>query len=324
MFRFFGGKTRNRHIVQYEGVLGTTFELDVVSQSASASLETERRILAEIDRLETVFSVYLADSELNRWQMTRGISMPVSSDLAIVLAEAERWRGLSNGAFLPTVESLTRAWRDKQAGNDLCSLPELDPSLAMWTVDLQRLTATRLTDHPASLNAIAKGYIIDQAIAVAREVEGVRQVMVNIGGDLRHWGAGAVKVDVADPFHTEENAPPLCAVRISNQALATSGGYRRGFTVDGQWYSHIFDPSDSKPASKLRVSSLIADSAMSADILATILGVLPPEDGLAFIEGLDSVGALVVDSVGNCHRNAYWDSCHVSEWPQRASQRKKK
>ena len=324
MFRFLGGKTYHRHSARYERVLGTSFELDLVSQSASDSLETERRILAEIDRLETVFSVYLADSELNQWQTTRGVAAPVSRDLAIVLAEAERWRGLSNGAFLPTVESLTRAWRDKEAGNDLRSLPELDPSLAMWNVDLERLTATRLTDHPASLNAIAKGYIIDQAIAVAREVEGVRQAMVNIGGDLKHWGTGAVRVDIADPSHTEENTPPLCAVIISNQAIATSGGYRRGFTVDGKWYSHIFDPAESKPASKLRISSLIADSAMYADILATIVGVLPPEDGLAFIEGLDSVGALVVDNVGNCSRNAYWESCQVSHHPQRATQRKKK
>jgi thiamine biosynthesis lipoprotein len=323
MLRFLGGKTQN-HSARYEGVLGTSLEIVVVLGRISAGAEAEKRILDEIDRLERIFSVYQPESELNRWQATRGIAVPVSHDLSTVLAEAEQWRERSNGAFLPIVESLTRAWRDKESGKSTLEMPHIEPALPMWEVDIKASTATRLTAHPASLNAIAKGYIIDRAVEVAREVEGVRQVMINIGGDLRHWGAGAARVDVSDPANAADNAPPLCTVKISNQAIATSGGYRRGFSVDGNWYSHIFDPAESKPVSKLRVSSLIAESAMRADILATILGVLRPNDGLAFIEGLDSVGALVVDSAGNCNQNAYWDSRLVTEKPKRASLRTKK
>jgi len=309
MFRL---SRRNRlfnHRAAYEGVLGTSLEIVVSSTKPGGGQEAERRILAEIERLEAIFSIYRKESEFNLWQATQGTPVSVSADLAFVLDAAETWRKLSNGAFLPTVETLTRVWKEKQGGDAEQAHPELDLSSELWAVDKVALTAIRLTDLPASLNAIAKGYIVDRSVEVAHEVEGVRQVLVNIGGDLRHWGEGAVQVNVADPSQPAENAIPLSVVQISNQAIATSGGYRRGFNVDGAIYSHIFDPYKRIPKERLGSSSAIAKTAMLADIFATILSVLPPEAGLKLADETDSVGAFVVEGAGSYLQNNYWTRC---------------
>jgi len=307
MMAFGRRKTLYQHRADYEGVLGTSLEIQVGSRSKTAGREVEDQVLAEIDRLEGIFSVYRADSEFNLWQATRSVAVPVSSELAFVLSESEQWRTESNGAFLPVVEALTKVWRERALGALHDKLVDLDPSQPMWEVDLPALTATRLTEHPASLNAIAKGFIVDRCVEVAREVESVKQVLINIGGDLRHWGVGAAQVAVANPNDGAENSQPLCTVNLSNKAMATSGGYRRGFTVDGQRHSHIFDPVNMKPAINVKSVSCIAKTAMEADILATILGVLLPEEGLAFADRNDSVGAFVVGKTGNCYQNKAWE-----------------
>ena len=303
------------HRSAYEGVLGTSLEITVGSGKSTAGPQAESRILAEIDRLEKVFSVFQMDSELNQWQKSYGEAIPVSNDLAIVLEAAERWRKVSNGTFLPIVEALTRAWKNAeltQADNVPDKDVRIDPLAPMWEIDLENLVATRLTRHPASLNAIAKGYIVDRAVEVAIQIDSVKKVMVNIGGDLRHLGEGEAIVAITDPEYDAENARPLCHVRISNQAVATSGGYRRGFRVDGMWHSHVFDPISEKPTIEVRSSSLIASSAMEADILATILGVLPPKSGLDFASR-NGAGALVVDMKGDSHQNERWSKARCSD-----------
>jgi thiamine biosynthesis lipoprotein len=72
------------------------------------------------------------------------------------------------------------------------------------------------------------------------------------------------------------------AVQLERRALATSGDYRFWFERDGRRYSHIIDPRTGRPvAADLASVSVIADSAMNADALATALMVLGPETGWA-------------------------------------------
>ncbi|RYG64207.1 FAD:protein FMN transferase, partial [bacterium] len=232
----------------YEHVLGTSMELALLADDAGTADRAEARVWAEIDRLEAVFSVYRPDSEFNRWQATHGEDRSVSADLAAVLLAAERYRVVTDGAFLPTVETITRGLRAREAGDVAPDIEALDPRAPLWCVDLPALVARRLTRCPASLNALAKGYILDRAAEAARLEPGTREVMLNLGGDLRHLttdpaGGNRVAVAIADPAHPEENAPPLAAVLVSGHGVATSGGYRRGFRIDGAWRGHLLDPA---------------------------------------------------------------------------------
>ena len=84
-------------------------------------------------------------------------------------------------------------------------------------------------------------------------------------------------------------------VRLSQTALATSGDYRQFYEIDGKRYSHIIDPKTGYPVQNGVVSaSAVAGNCALADGLATALMVMGPEKGLALINSLENVDALIV------------------------------
>jgi thiamine biosynthesis lipoprotein len=307
-----------RHVAHYEPVLGTSLELQLVAESDEAAARGERAALDEIDRLEAVFSAYRPESELSRWQATHGVDLPVSPELAGLLEQSELWRARTGGAFDPGVEAATRLWREHASRDEPpadAALAELAERIAapLWSVDRERSTARRLTRLPVTLNAIAKGFIIDAACARAAATEGVGQALVNIGGDLRHAGPRPLVVDIADPFADAENAPPLESIRILGQGLATSGNYRRGFRIRGEWHSHLIDPRTARPVERVVSASVVAPTAAVADVLATAFSVLDPAESLALADSLPDIACLLVTREGGRAASSAWGRLAVAE-----------
>ena len=298
----------------YERVLGTSLELQVVATDADVARRAEVAVLAEVDRLAAILSGYDATSELARWQEQHGVLRPVSPDLADVLSAAERWRVRTAGAVNPAAAALMQLLRDNPSDGGMDSGARqralyglrLAMRQPLWTVNRARGAACRLTELPVSLDAIAKGYIVDRAAVRAGAVDGVTQVLVNIGGDLRHFGTRPLVVGVADPRAPAENTRPIATVRLTGGALATSGGYRRSFAMDGRAVSHIIDPRSGAPVSRVISASVIAPDCMSADALSTAFSVLAPVESIALADALDGVGCLIVARDGTIASNDAW------------------
>ena len=83
-------------------------------------------------------------------------------------------------------------------------------------------------------------------------------------------------------------------LRIEDAAAATSGDYRRFVTINEKRYSHIIDTGTMTGASKLTGATVIAVSALDADALATAVSVLGLEKGIALIESLPGVEAILI------------------------------
>ncbi len=300
---FFSKRSKSVHTVRnYEHVLGTSLELQFVSETASSAERAEQVVLAEIERLEAIFNRYRPDSELNRWQATHLQWVDVSPELAFVLSTAEAWRQRSSGAFQPTVEAISEAWR---CGEEA---PEADFETPLWDVNLATYQAKRITPHPASLNAIAKGFIIDQAAEKAAELDGILTVLVNIGGDLRHVGEGRAPVAITHPHHDSENSEAASKIWISNEGLATSGGYRRGYQVGGQRRSHLIDPTRQEAANGSLSVSVFAPSAMLADVISTTVSVLSKLDTVSLMNESPEVGLSVIYEGLDSFQNSLWQN----------------
>jgi FAD:protein FMN transferase len=275
-----------QHTARFEGVLGTALELQLLVENQAIISKAENLILEEIQRLEWIYSRFLQNSELNRWQAA-GCIVP-SPDLAWLLLEAERWQHLSKGAFHPAVDALI-------AGQD--SREDLQQPLWNWSGN----QVQKLTPFSLNFNALAKGRIADKACAAAFQLEGVHEVLVNLGGDLCHLGAGNLEVAIAHPFSKADNAPILAKIQINNQGVATSGHTHRG--------AHIFDPraAKPKPVTSIAQVTIIAPDAASADVLATICCVLEPAESLTFTES-SRVGCLVVTVAGQVLTNSLFET----------------
>ncbi|MEO8334376.1 MAG: FAD:protein FMN transferase [bacterium] len=299
------GRSRTRsHAFNYERVLGTSFELQVVAATLDVAKHAEAAALAEVDRLEGILSGYSATSELSRWLETHGAEVPVSAELADVLEAGEDWRIWTDGAFNPAAVSLAEMLN----AADVTPLAHRlhDVNQPLWWVDRSLGNACRLTRLPISLDALAKGYIVDRVASVVADVDGITQVLVNIGGDLRHHGEHALVVGVTDPRAPAENAPHIAAVRLVGEALATSGGYRRALVMEGRTVSHILDPRTGQPADRVISASVIAPDCATADALSTAFSVLTPADSVALADSLAGIGCMIVDRDGTITSNAAW------------------
>lgn len=320
------GLTRRISTGTYQPLLGTTVEIHVVAAAddpevaASAATAADQVAVGEIQRLQRVFSVFDADSELSRWR--RGAHDELSADLSTVLTAAYEWWARSTGAFHPTAAGLRQLWLQAEREDR----PPSPDRLAAAVAKLRDLpfradggAVLRTGDcRDVDLNAVAKGYIVDCAVAMAAEAAGVVDVLVNAGGDLRHEGERTIRVGVEDPGAV--GGPPLAVVQLRNGALATSGAVHRGFRVAGMWYGHVIDPRTGHPVAGRPSTTVRAQDAMTADLLATVAGVLPWAQAAPFLDAHGGA-ALAVLGDGELVRSAGWrDARNPRQGPARAGE----
>ena len=140
-------------------------------------------------------------------------------------------------------------------------------------------------DVYVDLSAIAKGYAVDRLAALLAESR-CGDFLVDVGGEMRVGGVNplgkAWRIGIELP-RREGLREAQRILRLSNEAIATSGDYRNHREVGGKYVSHLIDPRNGAPVEHALASvSVIHRSAMWADGYATTIGVLGPEAGLEF------------------------------------------
>ncbi len=257
-------------IFHHENVLGTSLELKLIGGSEADSERAETAVLNEIDRLNRILSTWSPNSEVNRWTRTHGQPIAVSNELFDVLGLYDQYRKNTLGVINASAETATRLWKKGQPGPDALAAAVATMGLQHWSLDAANHTATHLTEAPLALNSFTKSYIIGKAAEAAMASPNIVAAVVNIGGDLIVRGNWTERVVIADPRDDTENSPAIERLATSNQAVATSGNYRRG--------SHIIDPRTARPADGIISSTVVADSATDAGAMATAFSILKPEE----------------------------------------------
>lgn len=278
--------------------MGTTYRVLLAPTGSTDPLP--KAIADRLTVLEQRMSTWLPDSEVSRFNKLNSDEwFEVSADTVRVVTESLRIAELSNGAFDPTVAPLIRLWHfDGEADDfDIPSDEEIDA--AREHIGWQKLHVR--ADPPAlrkddprmeiNLSAIAKGDAVDE-IARLIDSAGHSSYLVEIGGEMRargrkpddaQWMVG-IEAPIAGQRQLYRNQP----LPLEDQSIATSGDYRNFFEVDGQRYSHTIDPSTGRPVTHTVTSvSVVTESCMTADALATAINVLGVERGheLASAEG---------------------------------------
>lgn len=299
----------------HENVLGTSLHLQIEADSQATAIEVEAQMLSEIDRLAAIFSSYDSASELSQFQaLPVGSTMKLSTELCEVLSECERWTTASNGAFNPAVEVLSREWKRAAAQKTLPDQAVLKALAGQvgskhWELDLASHQATRKSTLPLSLNAIAKGYILDRVAELGlKRNEETSGVLVAIGGDIRVAGKLAAKVSIANPKHDSVGAAPAGLQMVSNAGIATSGNSERGFEIQGMKYSHVIDPRTGSPVTDIVSSTVIARTASTADALATTCSVMKISDSLKLVDSVPGASCMLISSKGEVFKSADWSS----------------
>jgi thiamine biosynthesis lipoprotein len=249
-------------------------------------------VVAQVDR---AMSPWNPASELARFNAHDGTDpVTVSGALAHVAGAALESARETAGAFDPTVGPIVglHGFGPIRTG--------ADPDWRGVSVEPGTLAKARAS-LTLDLCAIAKGYAID-AIGERLNEAGIHDWLVDLGGELRaqggHPSGRPWRAAVARPLATDGEA--LAAVRLGGSAVATSGVAEHSYVAGGQRASHLVDPYTKRPIRNRILSvSVLADTAMRADALATALAVMGPERGSAFARTRRIDAMFVTGAVGD-------------------------
>lgn len=273
--------------------MGTAYNVKVRDDVGISTSELKRQIDDRLAKINQLMSTYDPSSELSLFNQHRSTTpFALSDETLSVLREAKRLGTLSDGVLDVTVGPLVNVWGfGPQAKPDVipsqATIEALQQQTGLDKLVLGPTTASKLIPQLyVDLSTIAKGYGVDQ-IASLLELQGHTDYLVEIGGEMRVAGVKsngiAWRIAIEQPVTDKRDVQSVLS--IGNNAIATSGDYRNYFEEDGVRYSHLIDPRTGYPIQHNLVSvTVVHPSSMTADGLATALGVMGKEAALRLAE----------------------------------------
>lgn len=261
-----------RHHRWRGSALGAEARIDVWLDDRARAQQLVRLCLAEVDRLERVFSLQRRDSALSALNRDGRLPRP-PLELVSVLETARRVSELTDGAFDVTVQPLWRAYADHFArpGAEPDGPPqgllERLGGLIDWRLVEAAPGEVRLAREgmAVTLNGIAQGFVADRVADLLRD-EGIASVLLDVG-EIVTVGA----TPGGDDWRVRAGAagPVLGLVE---GAVATSSPAGLTFDPAGS-FPHLLDPSTLRPGVAATETTVVADRATIADALSTALSV---------------------------------------------------
>lgn len=244
--------------------LGTLVEISV---DGTSSQDVVTDAFAEIARLHRLMSFHDGASDIARINRAQpGEIVQVDAATSDVLRLAREIADLSGGVF----DIACAPWLVDRQILPLPASGQVRPaartSAGLFALDEEghvRKCAAGWID----VGGIAKGYIVDAAVAVL-EAAGVPGGCVNAGGDLRAFGTLHVPVAVRAP-----GAPGKAArhITLCGEALATSGSYFSAREHRGGMVSALLDARDGRPLVSSSSASVRASRCAVADALTKVV-----------------------------------------------------
>ena len=280
--------------------MGTSYKV-LISDPLPSSVNQEV-IFNILDSVNQEMSTYIPSSFLNELNNTKVNEwLSASKDFLKVIAYAKSACILSKGAFDVSIGGIVNLWGFGSADELDWPLGKVDyaiEEIGCESIQINNNTGSvrRVKDVYVDLSAIAKGYAVDKLSRYLNSKE-LFNFLIEVGGEITVSGEkrGSLwEIGIENPYSVSEPILILDSSKLGNFSLATSGIYRNFKYIDGKRISHTFDPRSGKSIdSKLFSVSVLSNTAMEADVLATTLNVLGLMKGLKFAE-LNAIKAIFI------------------------------
>ncbi len=290
--------------------MGTFVSITAIHPSRDQAEDAIGKAFDEIDRLVREmnrFDTRTAISHLNE----EGTLKDISPEIYHVLSRSLYFYNITGGYFDITVKPVVDLFKERFSKGKTVSTddPQLKKALKLVGSSALELSKNSISlKKPGmgiTLDGIAKGYIVDRVSGLLSKM-GVTDHLINAGGDIRTSGMRKDKkpwrIAIQDPFK-KGHYPDV--IELSDGAVATSGNYEVFYDRE-KVFHHIVNPKTGiSPISSTSVS-VIANTAMDADALATGVFVMNPAKGTAFINSLKGYETLIVTRKGDVLKSQGW------------------
>lgn len=282
--------------------MGTKVSVQLWHQDKSRGEAAVQAVMEEFRRLDKKLSPYIEESELalvNR--MAASEPVVISEEFYRLLETSHVYSELTKGAFDITFASIGHRYDYRKGVKPSDST--IDTALPLIDYRNIRLAAANRTvsfEKPGvriDLGGIAKGYAVDRGIELLQQ-RGIGHALISAGGDSRLLGDHRGR-----PWHIGIQAPRdkermAAMLPLVDNAISTSGDYERFFERDGVRYHHIISPKTGRSAGTLQSVTIIGPNATRTDALSTSVFVLGAEKGMALVNRLEDVDAVIIDGDG--------------------------
>ena len=272
-------------VVDRRIVMGCEARIVTFADDAADARVATRRAFEAMARMEQALSDYRSTSEVERIVRVQGVWQEVGDDLHLALAESDRWRRWSGGAFDPAIGATTRLWRDARSAGTPPSAGELAAAAAVsgWSSIEFDASGRRVRvlkdDVHLDFGGIGKGMAADAALDTLVAM-GLPRSLVDVGGDIvvgaAPPGRDGWSVRMDRGFGGSDRV-----LVLEHAAVATSGDRHQWVRSDGgERMGHVIDARTLSPAVNQRDVTVVVhaerNAAASADALASIFTLVEP------------------------------------------------
>jgi len=284
-------------------LFGTRFELRLAGSDSDLLDVAADAAIAEGERLESVASVWVAESAVVRFNAAARVAgrhrVPV--ELARLVERAQAWCRSSGGGVDPTVGALLELYGYYDGDGVAPTAEDLTATLARVGCDAVRVDGdvivTGIDGVRLDLGSMAKGEAVDRMASVLRAA-GVEHGIISGGGSSvfafgdepggRGW---PLTIDTGDGVETW---------RLIDEAVGVSGQLSEPVFVDGRLVSHLIDPRSGRPVDHSTLQVVVrAQTATDADLGSTALAVMGSAAATAWLAAEDRcpqvLGACITD-----------------------------
>jgi len=284
--------------------MGTLVTITAAASDQAVSHKAIQAGFDEVKRLEQLLSTWIPESELSRVNAEAGRRpVTVSQETLDLVVRSMEMAGLTEGGFNIAVGPAVEAWSvtERQRIPSDEELQRLKPLVDVAGIQIDLDAQTIFLAHKGmkiDVGGIGKGYAADRAAEEMKKA-GAQGGVVALSGDITTFGAlpGAAGFPVGIKHPRKEGAM-IAVIDLRDESISTAGDYERFFERDGVRYHHILDPQTLRPARSCQSVTVIGKEGTVVDGLDTGIFVLGPERGMALIERLSGVEAVIIDDQG--------------------------
>lgn len=250
-------------------VMGCDFDLTFLTKDISVADQCFTRAVEMAEFYEKKFSRFNANSELSILNTAK--SMAVTKEFFDVYEMALSLYRETSGIFNPLLQvsqiGYTKSFEKISSGDESLHIGNLRYNQNINDIVVNRDTITLQNDQLLDFGGFLKGYVVEK---IAQELHECMDLIVNIGGDLFAKGKDENNenfvIEIEHPLDEKKNI----FVSVNNEALCTSGTYKRKWIADGEKYHHIIDSMTRRNSKTDIISASVMHSSGSyADAYAT-------------------------------------------------------
>lgn len=291
--------TPGRWFERATAMMGTFVSAAVYTSDAATGEKALSDCFAFAKERANEISDWESESSTSRLNAARELTKAELAPSFLSLLDLATEVARQSGTFCLQTFALTKLWREAREKRSLPSERSIAREAKLVResgIELSSSHIRLLGAGSLEVGGIGKGHVVDLAADHLRSA-GVKYGKVAGSGDIRFVGDTEWSVDIE---HPRDESALLGRINFRGpKGVATSGDYRSCLQSHGKRYHHLIDCASGYPAPYCQSVTVVAPTAAIADGLSTAAFLMPPEQGVKFLERVAGVEGVIVSADGS-------------------------